>query len=181
MGRFRYTPFPGTCTKCCSKVFVTILIFRSLVFLPLDVPFSSAVHFSSSFSEQVESTDHIVDRDWDYHVGALVPRKSGRLAIRLPLRHDSSPVDVPLLTGNGPPKISVTEVSLFTVSVCISGIATWLFLWTIKSTGSKNVTARVAAGSPVHRAQLPADMFDERNRAFTICACACHAEGECGS
>ena len=35
-----------------------------------------------------------------------------------------------LLTGNGPPKISVTEVSLFTVSVCINGIATWLFLWT---------------------------------------------------
>jgi hypothetical protein len=35
-----------------------------------------------------------------------------------------------LLTGNGPPKISMTEVSLFTVSVCINGIATWLFLWT---------------------------------------------------
>ncbi|HZD39299.1 MAG TPA: hypothetical protein VE131_01170 [Terriglobales bacterium] len=35
-----------------------------------------------------------------------------------------------LLTGNGPPKITVTEVSLFAVSVCINGIATWLFLWT---------------------------------------------------
>jgi hypothetical protein len=35
-----------------------------------------------------------------------------------------------LLTGNGPPKISVTEVSLFAVSVAISGIAMWLFLWT---------------------------------------------------
>ncbi|MGE5302430.1 MAG: hypothetical protein ACM3TN_03820 [Alphaproteobacteria bacterium] len=35
-----------------------------------------------------------------------------------------------LLTGNGQPKISVTEVSLFTISVCINGIATWLFLWT---------------------------------------------------
>jgi hypothetical protein len=35
-----------------------------------------------------------------------------------------------LLTGNGRPKISVTEVSLFTISVCINGIATWLFLWT---------------------------------------------------
>jgi len=35
-----------------------------------------------------------------------------------------------LLTGNGRPKISVTEVALFVVSVCINGIATWLFLWT---------------------------------------------------
>lgn len=37
-----------------------------------------------------------------------------------------------LLTGNGPPKISVTEISLLTVSVTINGIATWLFLWTDK-------------------------------------------------
>jgi hypothetical protein len=35
-----------------------------------------------------------------------------------------------LLTGNGPPKVTVTEVSLFVVSVAINGIATWLFLWT---------------------------------------------------
>jgi hypothetical protein len=35
-----------------------------------------------------------------------------------------------LLTGSGPPKTTVTEVSLFVVSVCINGIATWLFLWT---------------------------------------------------
>ena len=35
-----------------------------------------------------------------------------------------------LLTGNGPPRITVTEVSLFAVSVAINGIATWLFLWT---------------------------------------------------
>ena len=35
-----------------------------------------------------------------------------------------------VLTGNGPPKISVTEVSLFAVSVAINGIAVWLFLWT---------------------------------------------------
>lgn len=35
-----------------------------------------------------------------------------------------------LLTGNGPPKITVTEVSLFAVSVTINGVATWLFLWT---------------------------------------------------
>jgi hypothetical protein len=35
-----------------------------------------------------------------------------------------------LLTGNGPPKITVTEISLFAVSVAISAIATWLFLWT---------------------------------------------------
>ncbi len=35
-----------------------------------------------------------------------------------------------LLTGNGPPKITVTEVSLFAVSIVINGIATWLFLWT---------------------------------------------------
>ena len=35
-----------------------------------------------------------------------------------------------LLTGNGPPKITVTEVSLFAVSVAINGIAAWLFLWT---------------------------------------------------
>jgi hypothetical protein len=35
-----------------------------------------------------------------------------------------------LLTGNGPPKITVTEVSLFAVSIAINGIAVWLFLWT---------------------------------------------------
>ena len=35
-----------------------------------------------------------------------------------------------LLTGNGPPKITVTEISLFAVSVAINGIAMWLFLWT---------------------------------------------------
>jgi hypothetical protein len=35
-----------------------------------------------------------------------------------------------LLTGNGPAKISVPEVSLFTVSVAINAIATWQFLWT---------------------------------------------------
>jgi len=37
-----------------------------------------------------------------------------------------------LLTGNGPPTITVTEISLFAVSVAINGIATWLFLWTDK-------------------------------------------------
>ena len=35
-----------------------------------------------------------------------------------------------LLTGNGPPKISVPEVSLFVVSVAINAIGTWQFLWT---------------------------------------------------
>ena len=35
-----------------------------------------------------------------------------------------------LLTGNGPPKITVTEVSLFAVSIAINATATWLFLWT---------------------------------------------------
>jgi hypothetical protein len=35
-----------------------------------------------------------------------------------------------LLTGNGPAKISVPEISLFAVSVAINAIATWLFLWT---------------------------------------------------
>jgi hypothetical protein len=35
-----------------------------------------------------------------------------------------------LLTGNGPPKISVPEVSLFAVSVAINAIAMWQFLWT---------------------------------------------------
>ena len=35
-----------------------------------------------------------------------------------------------LLTGNGPAKISVPEVSLFIVSVAINAIATWQFLWT---------------------------------------------------
>ena len=37
-----------------------------------------------------------------------------------------------LLTGNGPPKISATEISLFAVSVAINAAATWLFLWTDK-------------------------------------------------
>ena len=37
-----------------------------------------------------------------------------------------------LLTGNGPPKMTVTEISLFTVSVVINATATWLFLWTDK-------------------------------------------------
>jgi hypothetical protein len=35
-----------------------------------------------------------------------------------------------LLVGNGPPKMSVIEVSLFIVSVAINAIATWQFLWT---------------------------------------------------
>jgi hypothetical protein len=35
-----------------------------------------------------------------------------------------------LLTGNGPAKISVPEISLFTVSFAINAIATWQFLWT---------------------------------------------------
>ena len=34
-----------------------------------------------------------------------------------------------LLTGNGPAKISVPEITLFTVSVAINAIATWQFLW----------------------------------------------------
>jgi hypothetical protein len=37
-----------------------------------------------------------------------------------------------LLTGNGPPKITVTEISLFAVSLAINATATWLFLWTDK-------------------------------------------------
>jgi hypothetical protein len=35
-----------------------------------------------------------------------------------------------LLTGNGPAKISVSEISLFVVSVAINAMATWQFLWT---------------------------------------------------
>jgi hypothetical protein len=35
-----------------------------------------------------------------------------------------------LLTGNGPPNISVPETSLFAVSVAVNAIATWQFLWT---------------------------------------------------
>jgi hypothetical protein len=35
-----------------------------------------------------------------------------------------------LLTGNGPPKISVPEISLFVVSVAINALGTWQFLWT---------------------------------------------------
>ena len=35
-----------------------------------------------------------------------------------------------LLTGNGPPKTTVIEISLFTVSIAINATATWLFLWT---------------------------------------------------
>src|SRR5262245_39071992 len=37
-----------------------------------------------------------------------------------------------LLTGNGPPKITVTEAALFAVSLVINAIATGLFLWTDK-------------------------------------------------
>jgi hypothetical protein len=35
-----------------------------------------------------------------------------------------------LLTGNGPPKLTLSEISLFVVSVAINAIATWQFLWT---------------------------------------------------
>jgi hypothetical protein len=35
-----------------------------------------------------------------------------------------------LLTGNGPPNISIPEISLVTVSVSINAIAAWQFLWT---------------------------------------------------
>ena len=37
-----------------------------------------------------------------------------------------------LLTSNGPPKITITEIALFAVSVAINAIATWVFLWTDK-------------------------------------------------
>jgi len=37
-----------------------------------------------------------------------------------------------LLTGNGQATITVTEISLFAVSVAINATATWLFLWTDK-------------------------------------------------
>jgi len=37
-----------------------------------------------------------------------------------------------LITGNGPPKMTVTEISLFAVSVAINATATGLFLWTDK-------------------------------------------------
>jgi hypothetical protein len=35
-----------------------------------------------------------------------------------------------LLTSNGRPKITITEITLFAVSVAINATATWLFLWT---------------------------------------------------
>src|SRR6266480_4485709 len=35
-----------------------------------------------------------------------------------------------LLTGNGPAKITVPEITLFAVSVAINAIGTWQFLWT---------------------------------------------------
>jgi hypothetical protein len=35
-----------------------------------------------------------------------------------------------VLTGNGPSKISVSEISLFVVSIAINAMATWQFLWT---------------------------------------------------
>jgi len=37
-----------------------------------------------------------------------------------------------LLTGNGPPTITLSEISLLAVSVAINATATWLFLWTDK-------------------------------------------------
>jgi hypothetical protein len=37
-----------------------------------------------------------------------------------------------LLTSNGRPKIAPIEIALFTVSVAINAMATWLFLWTEK-------------------------------------------------
>jgi hypothetical protein len=37
-----------------------------------------------------------------------------------------------LITGNGPPRVTVTEISLFAVSIAINGTAAWLFLWTDK-------------------------------------------------
>ena len=61
-----------------------------------------------------------------------------------------------LLTGNGPPKITITEVSLFTLSVCINGIATWLFLWTdqiqpYKKCHSESPAALLIHLSPITR------------------------------
>src|SRR5882724_2200515 len=35
-----------------------------------------------------------------------------------------------LLTGNGPPRLTMIEISLFTVSVAMNALAMWLFLWT---------------------------------------------------
>jgi hypothetical protein len=35
-----------------------------------------------------------------------------------------------LLTSTGRPKITITEIALFAISVAINAVATWLFLWT---------------------------------------------------
>ena len=34
-----------------------------------------------------------------------------------------------LLSGNGPAKVSLIEVSVFAASVAINAMATWQFLW----------------------------------------------------
>ena len=81
-----------------------------------------------------------------------------------------------LLTGNGPPKISATEVSLFAVSVAISGIAMWLFLWTDQIQALARMPGWRVESFTGSSLQRNADVFDEKNRAFTICAYAYRAE-----
>ena len=71
----------------------------------------------------------MLDCDWTFDVYSLVPRKSpvdGTFLYRYAMI--LLPWMFLLLTGNGPPKITVTETSLFAVSVVINAIATWLFI-----------------------------------------------------
>jgi hypothetical protein len=64
-----------------------------------------------------------VDCDWDYNVRALVPWKSGGWQFSYRYAMILLPWMFLLVTGNGPPKITVTEISLFAVSIAINGIA----------------------------------------------------------
>src|ERR1700757_1554563 len=48
-----------------------------------------------SFQKRRKIQSVMLDCDWTFDVHSLVPRKSWWMAIRLSLRHDSSPVDVP--------------------------------------------------------------------------------------
>ena len=130
-GCFRSTRFRGTSTKCYSKVSATTPTFRSLVFRHLGAPFFSAVRSFSSFLGQAEG------------IGSYRGLRLGLVTFVLwchgnpggwQFSYRYAMILLPwmflLLTGNGPPKITVTEISLFAVSIAINGTATWLFLWT---------------------------------------------------
>jgi hypothetical protein len=106
-----------------------------------------------------------VDCDRDCNFRALVPWKSGRVAILLPLRHGSSPVDVPL--GH---RQWTTQNKRYRNLTFRRVARNKRYSDVAISLDGRNSTVATTVGFSM------SDVFDEKNHAFTICAYACQAE-----